>query len=82
MPELTLTDLAPEQRAVVTHLTLDFAVRERLAALGMRVGRKLQLVRRIGPNGPMQVRVDHTDLILRAAEARQIGVSLLTEAAG
>jgi Fe2+ transport system protein FeoA len=48
----------------------------------MRVGRKLQLVRRIGANGPMQVRIDHTDLILRAAEAGNIGVCLLPEAAG
>lgn len=63
----------------MTALNLDFAVRERLAALGVRIGRRLQVVRRVGSSGPMQVRVDHTDLILRAAEAGGIEVELLPE---
>ena len=80
MPDLALASLQPCQRAVVTALNLDFAVRERLAALGVRIGRRLQVVRRVGAAGPMQVRVDHTDLILRAAEAGGIQVELLPDA--
>lgn len=76
MPELSLTALKPRQQAVVTALDLDFAVRERLAGLGVRIGRKLQLIRRVGASGPMQVRIDHTDLILRASEANRIRVRL------
>ena len=64
----------------MTALNLDFAVRERLAALGVRIGRKLQMVRRVGDHGPMQVRIDHTDLILRRREADRIEVRLLAEA--
>lgn len=76
---LALAALEPRQHAVVTALDLEFAVRERLAALGVRIGRRLHIVRRVGSSGPMQVRIDHTDLILRAAEASRIQVRLLPE---
>jgi ferrous iron transport protein A len=79
MSDLALAGLEPLQPAVVTGLDLDFAVRERLAALGVRTGRRLQVVRRAGASGPMQVRIDHTDVILRAAEARRIRVELLAD---
>jgi ferrous iron transport protein A len=80
MSNLVLAGLEPQQDAVVTALDLEFAVRERLAALGVRIGRKLHVVRRVGSSGPMQVRIDHTDLILRRSEAVRIGVRLLPEA--
>ena len=80
MSNLALAALEPRQHAVVTALDLEFAVRERLAALGLRIGRRLHIVRRVGSSGPMQVRIDHTDLILRAAEASRIRVRLLPEA--
>lgn len=79
MSILALAALEPRQRAVVTALNLDFAVRERLAALGVRIGRKVHVVRRAGAAGPMQVRIDHTDLILRRREADRIEVRLLAE---
>ena len=80
MSDLALAALPPRQQAVVTTLDLEFAVRERLAALGLRIGRRLQVVRRVGDRGPLQVRIDHTDLILRRAEADRIAVRLLPEA--
>ena len=80
MANLYLAALEPRQQAVVTALNLEFAVRERLAALGVRVGRRLQMVRRVGGHGPMQVRIDHTDLILRRREADRIEVRLVSEA--
>jgi ferrous iron transport protein A len=79
MSTFALAALEPKQDAVVTALDLEFAVRERLAALGMRIGRKLQVVRRAGPAGPLQVRIDPTDLILRRTEADRIQVRLLPE---
>lgn len=80
MSDLALSALEPCRPALVTALDLEFAVRERLAALGVRIGRRLQVVRRIGVNGPLQVRVGHTDFILRVAEAGRIRVELLPEA--
>ena len=81
MSDLALAALPPRRPAVVTTLDLEFAVRERLAALGLRIGRRLQVVRRAGARGPLQVRIDHTDLILRRAEADRIAVRLLPEVA-
>ena len=80
MNNTALAALAPKQQAIVTALDIEFALRERLAALGVRVGRRLQIVRRAGAAGPIQVRIDHTDLILRRTEANRIRVRLLPEA--
>ena len=80
MSNLVLAALKPAQSAVVTALDLEFPVREKLAALGVRIGRNLHVVRRVGAAGPMQVRVGHTDLILRAVDSGRITVELLPEA--
>ncbi len=73
----SLATLAPATPAVVAALDLEFALRERLFALGLRVGRTISVVRRVGQHGPLQVRVDHTDVILRRAEAERISVDPL-----
>jgi FeoA domain len=64
----TLAGLAVRTSAVVQSLDVDFA-------LGLRVGRTIRVVRRVGRHGPLQVRVDHTDVILRHAEAGRIRVA-------
>lgn len=74
MPARTLYALNADDRATVVRVNGDFALRERFAALGVRPGRTIRVVRRLGGRGPLQVRVDHTDLVLRAAEAAQIDV--------
>ena len=74
---LSLATLANATPAVVTALDVEFALRERLFALGLRVGRTIRVVRRFGHKGPLQVRVDHTDMILRGAEAARIQVAPL-----
>ena len=71
----TLASLAVRTPAVVESLELEFALRERLFALGLRVGRTIRVMRRFGRNGPLQVRVDHTDVILRGTEAARIKVA-------
>ncbi len=71
----TLASLAVRTPAVVESLDLEFALRERLFALGLRVGRTIRVMRRFGRNGPLQVRVDHTDVILRGSEAEKIRVA-------
>jgi ferrous iron transport protein A len=72
-----LSALAPQTPALVESLDVEFAVRERLHALGLRVGREIRVVRRLGRHGPLQIRVDHTDVILRGAEAARITVAPL-----
>lgn len=74
MAARTLFTLGDEDRATIVRVRGEFALRERFAALGVRPGRTIRVVRRLGARGPLQVRVDHTDLVLRAAEAAQIDV--------
>ena len=71
-----LNELAVDASAVILGINNDFDVRERLTALGMRVGRRVHVIRRLGSGGPMQVRVDHTDFVVRANEAAQIDVQV------
>lgn len=77
MSRRLLSRLGASARAKIVRVNSEFAVRERLAALGVKPGRLLRVVRRMGAAGPLQVRVDHTDFVVRAAEAEQIEVELM-----
>jgi ferrous iron transport protein A len=48
----------------------------RLSGLGIRTGIRIKIIRRSPFNGPMQIRVGHTDLMLRPADAAHIEVCL------
>jgi len=72
----TLDQLAPSQSATVLGIDLAFELRERLAALGVKVGRRLQMVHRLGKGGPLQVRAGSTDFILRIQEAANIRIAV------
>lgn len=69
---MTLDQLSPTQSATVLAIDLPFELRERLAALGVKTGRRLSLVHRLGKRGPLQVRAGNTDFILRPQEAAGI----------
>ena len=73
----SLDRLEPLDDARIVRINSDFDVRERLVALGLRPGRRVQVVRRLGARGPIQVRVDHTDFVVRAAEASAIDVEVV-----
>jgi ferrous iron transport protein A len=72
-----LSRLGASARARIVRVNSEFAVRERLAALGVKPGRLIRVVRRMGATGPLQVRIDHTDLVVRAAEAEKIEVEVM-----
>lgn len=69
-----LTDLDHGALATVRSIGLDFAARERLAALGVKPGRSVTVVRRMGQRGPLQLRAGRTDVVLRAEDADRIEV--------
>jgi ferrous iron transport protein A len=75
MSKRSLISLDSECRATIQRVNVEFALRERLAALGLKPGRGIQIVRRLGADGPLQVRVDHTDIVLRAADAALIEIA-------
>jgi len=70
-----LHSLLPGDEAIVAAIHADAALRNRLAAMGFRIGRRIALVRRGAFAGPLHVRIGTTDVILRCKQAAQIVVS-------
>lgn len=71
----TLTHLQPGQHATIQAIHAEEQLFHRLAALGFRIGKKIELIRRASFNGPLHVRIGSTDIILRPAEASHIQIS-------
>jgi ferrous iron transport protein A len=67
-----LNDLLPGDDATVAVVHGDAPLRQRLAALGVRPGRPLRLVRRWALTGPLHLRLGTTDVILRRGHAQAI----------
>lgn len=69
-----LTDLAAGESATILAIQTDDALRQRLLALGFRVGKRVDLIRKASFSGPLQVRIGTTDVLLRKNEAAKISV--------
>jgi len=70
----TLAALTPGDSATILALDAGQALHHRLAALGLRAGKTVRLIRRARFGGPFHVRVGTTDLMLRIPDARRIQV--------
>lgn len=73
-PAFTLDALRIGESAVILALDAGQVLRHRLAALGLRAGKTVRLIRRARFGGPFHVRVGTTDLMLRAPDARRVQV--------
>jgi ferrous iron transport protein A len=69
-----LSDLAPLDSCTIQAIHAGQDLRRRLSGLGLRQGIRVRVMRRSPFNGPMQVRIGHTDLILRPVDAARIEV--------
>ena len=69
---MTLAHLSVGKVARIKSIAGDHAVRMRLAGLGLQVGRQVAVVRR---KGALQVRIGHTDVLMRHEQANFIGLS-------
>jgi ferrous iron transport protein A len=70
----TLETIASGHRAEITGLLVDNDLFKRFAALGLRVGKSIHVLRRGALGGPLHVRVGTTEIIIRRTDARQICV--------
>lgn len=70
-----LSQLKIGQQAVISAIEVDEILFHRLSALGFRVGKPLSIIRQANFNGPLQVRLGTTDVILRSAEAARIRIN-------
>jgi ferrous iron transport protein A len=71
----TLNNLKAGEFAMITSIEADESLFHRLNALGFRIGKKIEVVRRASFNGPIQVRIGVTEIILRLSEAQRIEVN-------
>ncbi len=70
-----LSSLRPGEFATIQAIHAEDTLSQRLAALGFRIGKKIELIRRASFNGPMHVRIGTTDVILRSSEAALIHIT-------
>jgi ferrous iron transport protein A len=71
---LVLNDLKPGEYGIISKIEAEESLFYRLSALGFRVGKKIELIRRASFNGPLQVRIGATEIILRISEAQNIRI--------
>ena len=71
---MTLSGLKVGERALIETVNGEDAVRQRLAAMGLRPGREAWIIRRAWFGGAMQVRIGSTHLIMRRADADRIRI--------
>ena len=72
---MTLDQLEPGDFAFILDVAAEPALRTRIEAMGLRVGKEVKVIRRARAGGPLQVRVGLTDLIIRPVQARLIHVA-------
>lgn len=76
MSESSLTALQPGDFAIIKDITGDEGLHHRLLAMGFRIGKEVHLVRRAWFEGPLQLRIGTTEVIMRRADADKIRVFL------
>jgi ferrous iron transport protein A len=72
-----LAELDAGESAIIQAIQTDDALRQRLLALGFRVGKRIEIIRKARFSGPLQVRIGTTDILLRRNEAAKIMVEKL-----
>ena len=66
---MTLNRLNTGEVAKIASVTADEAVKARIHGLGLRIGQEVAVIRRASMGGPLQIRVGHTDVLMRAEQA-------------
>jgi ferrous iron transport protein A len=59
---------------IIARIDADADLAARMRALGLQLGRRIQVMRRSPFRGPLQVRSGQTDIIIRRADAAAIQV--------
>ena len=67
-----LNTLLPGEHGIIQAINAEQGLHQRLNAMGFRIGKQIQLIRRANFNGPLHVRIGATDIIMRDVEAQRI----------
>lgn len=70
----SLNTLQPGDLATIVSIHAEEALHQRFMALGFRVGKQIEMIRKASFSGPLHVRIVTTDIVLRRSEAAKIKV--------
>ena len=73
---MTLNRLNTGEVAKIISVAGDEAIRARINGLGLRLGQEVAVIRRARMGGPLQVRVGHTDVLMRPEQADLIKLAI------
>ena len=73
--DIKLNSLLPGEHGIIHAINAEQGLHQRLNAMGFRIGKQIQLIRRANFNGPIHVRIGATDIIMRDVEAQRIQLS-------
>lgn len=71
---MTLNLLKTGEVAKIVSVTADEALKARIKGLGLRIGQEVAVIRRACMGGPLQIRVGHTDILMRQEQASLINI--------
>jgi ferrous iron transport protein A len=60
------------KHGIISHTTFDPSFSHKASALGIHPGKKLDVIKRSPFNGPIIIRIDNTDIIIRLQDAANI----------
>ena len=69
---LSLDCLAPDHSATITAVHATGMTGDRMAALGLMLGKRVAMLRRAPFGGPLHLKIGPTELMIRRADARAI----------
>ena len=72
---MTLNLLMAGEVAKIASVTADEALKARISGLGLRIGQEVAVIRRARMGGPLQIRVGHTDILMRPEQAELINLA-------
>jgi ferrous iron transport protein A len=70
----SLADMAVGASAEIELIDADDELRQRFAALGLRAGQHLQLLRKAIWGGPLHIRVGTTEVMLRRIDSNRVKI--------
>ncbi|BAZ09696.1 FeoA family protein [Calothrix sp. NIES-4071] len=79
MVKVELATMKPKESAIITGISAEASLEQRLLALGFRAGRKITMLRSSPFNGPLHVRVGTTEVMLRRRDAKSIQLIQISE---
>lgn len=69
--------LFPNQSGTIETIAAEPELGRRMAALGLRPGRRIEVLRMAPLKGPLQIRIGHTELMIRRVDAAKISVNFV-----